>query len=192
MKNQVFGGILTFLLELAIGILLLINWTMFTAAIAIVAGVVLCLMGIRSVFVYFRTDAETAAKGSNLTLGLAELLLGAFLISNSDVIVAMTPVLTVVYGLVILFGGLAKIQTTVNMLRLKHQRWYFGAIAAIVSLACAGVILLNPFATTDALWIFLGISLIVEAVLDILSTILGRKVREEKASEEKTEVNPEE
>lgn len=182
MKSQIFGGVLTFLLELVIGILLLIDPVSFTAAIAVVGGGVLCVMGAWSVITYFRSDAETAAKGSNLTVGLCELLVGIYLLSHSDVIVAMTPVLTKLYGLVILVGGLAKVQTTVNMLRLKRQRWYFGAVAAVVSLVCAGVLLLDVFSATDV-WIFLGISLIVEAVLDILSSILGRKVRPEKKNE---------
>ena len=38
---------------------------------------------------------------------------------------------------------------------------------------CAVVILLNPFATTEVLWIFAGITLIVEAFVDIVSIFVN-------------------
>jgi len=65
------------------------------------------------------------------------------------------------------------------MLRLKWKRWYLAAIGAVISLLCAAVILMNPFTTTGVLWVFVGVTLIVDAVFDIVTLLFG-KAKEEK------------
>lgn len=71
-----------------------------------------------------------------------------------------------------------KLQTTVNLIRLKKDKWYVCGIAALVSAVCAVVILSNPFATTAVLWMFTGIALIVEAFVDIVSILVNTKSNE--------------
>lgn len=51
-------------------------------------------------------------------------------------------------------------------------------ISAVVSVVCGIVIITNPFSTAAVLWIFTGISLVAEAVFDILTAILGSKQEE--------------
>lgn len=59
--------------------------------------------------------------------------------------------MTVVYGVAVLLAVLMKLQTTVNLISLKKDKWYVCGIAALVSAVCAVVILSNPFATTAVL-----------------------------------------
>ena len=73
--------------------------------------------------------------------------------------------------LCVLLLGLRRIQWTVDMIRLKMRRWYWPAIGAGLSLLVAVVILLNPFETLATLWVFTGIALIAEAVVDVLTLI---------------------
>jgi len=61
------------------------------------------------------------------------------------------------------------------MLRVKNPRWWWGAISAGVSIICALVIIRNPFSSTVVLWWFTGISLVVEAVFDVITMIMSRK-----------------
>lgn len=74
----------------------------------------------------------------------------------------------------------------VDMLRLQNNKWFWAGINSAVSIICAVVILWSPFTSTTVLWIFAGVSLIVEAVLDIVTIFLayiGKKVVEEIAVE---------
>ena len=64
------------------------------------------------------------------------------------------------------------------MLRLKRKRWFLAMISAAVSVICGIVIITSPFSTTAVLWMFTGISLVVEAVFDIMTAILGNKQEE--------------
>lgn len=168
-----FSGIAMSLAELIVGILLLVNPVGFTSGIIAALGVGLMIAGVCSVVRYFRADPEEASVKQLLTKGLVELLGGAFCAFNSHWFIVTFPVLALVYGVVILITGLTKIQWLADVIRLKRRRWYLAAISAIVSICCGVVIIIRPFSTTAVLWMFTGISLILEAVFDMISAIFG-------------------
>jgi len=184
--------------ELIIGILLLINPVSFTAGIIVLLGVSMLATGILFGYKYFRMDAEEAKKGNMLTFSILLVMTGAFCILRSDWFIATFPILTVIYGIMMLVAGVSKIQTMVDMLRLHNNKWFWAGINAVVSIVCAVVILWSPFTSTAVLWIFAGVSLIIESVLDIVTLFLSYigknvvdEIIEEMPEEEKTEI-PEE
>ena len=169
------------LVELIIGILLLVNPIGFTSGIIIAFGIVLMIMGISTTIKYFRTEPEEAAVSQILVKGLIMLLAGAFCAFNSHWFIATFPVLTLVYGVVILITGITKVQWTIDIIRMKRSKWFWAAISAAISIVCGVVIITSPFSTTAVLWMFIGISLIVEAVLDMIGSIFCNR---EKATNE--------
>ena len=178
--------------ELVIGILLLINPVSFTSGIIVLLGVSMLATGILFGYKYFRMDAEEAKKGNMLTFAILLVMMGAFCILRSDWFIATFPILTVIYGIMMLVAGVSKIQTMVDMLRLHNNKWFWAGINAVVSIICAVVILWSPFTSTAVLWIFAGVSLIVEAVFDIVTLFLayiGKKVVDEIMEELKEEVH---
>ena len=166
--------ILLCLLEALIGVLLVVDPIGFTSGIIIVFGIALLILGLICTIGYFRTDAVEAALRGALVKGLAMLLAGAFCVLQPMWFIATFPLLTILYGVVILFAGLCKMQWAVDALRLKAGRWYLPAISAIASIICGFVVLLNPFASTLVLWMFTGITLIVEALLDVVVLFFAR------------------
>lgn len=168
--------------ELIIGILLLINPVSFTSGIIVLLGVCMLATGILFGYKYFRMDAELAKKGNILTWAILLVMIGIFCILRTDWFIATFPILTVLYGIIMLISGVSKIQTMVDMLRLQNNKWFWAGINAAVSIICAVVILWSPFTSTAVLWIFVGVSLIVEAALDIVTIFLayiGKKVVKE-------------
>ena len=172
------------LVEAIIGILLLVNPIGFTSGIIIAFGIVLMIMGISKTIKYFHTEPEEAAVGQILVKGLLMLLTGAFCAFNSHWFIATFPVLTLVYGVVILITGITKVQWTFDIIRMKRSKWFWAAISAAISILCGIVIITSPFSTTAVLWMFIGVSLIVEAVFDMIGSILGN--REKKTDETET------
>ena len=85
------------------------------------------------------------------------------------------PALTIIYGVVVFLTGLGKVQLTADMLRRKSKKWFLAIISAVISIACAAVILNNPFTSTAVLWMFTGITLIVESVIDLVTLIISGK-----------------
>jgi len=169
------GSVLIMLLELIVGILLLIDPQKFTAVIVTIAGIILAAFGIVMIFRYFRSEAHAAARQYELAKGLVLAGGGVFCILRATWFTQVFQVLALLYGLGVLLTGVVKVQMAVDMLRLGSRRWYFGALGALVTVVFALIILLNPFKTMQVLWNFIGIVLIIEAVLDIAAMILTRE-----------------
>ncbi len=165
------GKIILSICELVIGIILLINPVGFTAGIIVAVGAVLIVTGVISIFRYFRAEPAAAVVGQSLTRGLISIVVGGFCIINSRWFIVTFPLLTILYGVGTLITGIAKLQWTVDMIRLKMNRWFLMGIAALLTIICAVVILCNPFGSTAVLWTFVAITLIVEAVIDIIAAL---------------------
>lgn len=169
------NAIILCIIEVVVGILLLINPVGFTAGIIIAAGVALMVDGLLNVIRYFKSAPAEAAAGQLLMRGLITLLAGAFCTFNPEWFIATFPMIAILYGVAVLVGGLSKVQITMDMLRAKNPKWWWGAISAAISIICAFIMIKNPFSSTVALWWFTGISLIVEAVFDLVTLIMSRK-----------------
>lgn len=174
------SNILVCIFEVIVGILVLIDAVAFTSGIIISCGVVLLFMGLSSMIRYFRMDPEEAAMSQQLLKGLVLTVFGVFCATNSRWFIDTFPLLTFVYGTVILIAGLGKVQWAIDMLRMKKDKWFLPAISAIVSILCAVIILNNPFGSMDILWILTGISLIMEAMFDVVALAIGGRVKERK------------
>ena len=88
-------GFIVCLFEIIVGILLLVSPIGFTSGIIITAGILLCILGIKSVIKYFRTNISEAIKGQQLFKGAVFLIAGLFCIIKSNWFVATFPLLTV-------------------------------------------------------------------------------------------------
>lgn len=173
--NRNIVNIISCVAEIMIGILLLINPVGFTAGIIMALGIALAILGVSNIVGYFRTDPEEAAQTSGLMKGLL-LVGGAFVcLFKTEWLIAAFPLITVFYGVVILITGINKLQWAVDLLRMKQKYWFVALIGALLSVLFAVIILMNPFASVGILWTFIAVSLIVEAVMDILTFIFGRK-----------------
>lgn len=96
------------------------------------------------------------------------------LISQGSNIIVLE-LLTVLYGIVTLIGGINKIQWAVDMFRTSKKYWFIEVTGAVLTIICAVLILSNPFTSTAVLWIFIGVTMIIEAVVDVFAFIFGRK-----------------
>lgn len=164
------GSLLGYLFELLAGVLLVMDAERFVYVLVKILGVVLMLIGVFLIIRYFVGDAAISAMGQRLFRGLLALLSGGFLaiLFSQGWLYKLFPVLTVLCGVVILTEALFKVQLMADLIRLKAGRWYLPAVSAVISIFCSIVIFLNPFGVTEALWMFIGIVLVIEAVMDII------------------------
>ncbi len=169
------NAIIMCIIELAAGILLLVDPVGFTSGIIIAAGIALMVDGLLNVIRYFRSSPAEAAAGQLLMRGLLALLAGAFCTFNSEWFIVTFPIITILYGIAVLIGGLIKVQFAADLLRAKNSKWWWGAISAAISIICALVMIGDPFSSTVALWWFIGISLIAEAVFDVITLIVSSR-----------------
>ncbi len=178
-RKETLNNLVMSLCEIVIGVLLLINPIGYTTGILIVLGVVLALAGLVSVIAYFRQPPEEAVLGHQLSIGLIEITVGLFCALRAKWLIATVPVLILLYGVILLVTGFVKIQWAIDLFRLKRGPWFVPLISAALAFLAAAIIFMNPLTTTAFLWTYTAITLIVEAVVDIISVIFrGRKRRE--------------
>lgn len=182
--NFAVGKLILLLFEAAVGIVLLVNPIGFATVFITVVGVLLAAVGLVFILQYFRSEPLEAQRGQGLLKGCCALLVGLFCALNTQWFINAFPFLTVIHGIVILFTGIIRVQWTVDMLRLKLERWYIAAGGAVVSIALAVVIFVNPFGVTEAIWTFIGISFLVDAVADLAVLIFSGRLEKEPAKRE--------
>ncbi len=172
--RQTANAIILCIIEAAAGILLLIHPVGFTSTVIIVAGIALMLDGLLNIINYFRSNPADGAAGQLLMRGRICILAGAFCAFNSGWFLVTFPVITVLYGVAVLVGGMGKIQAAMDMRRMGNNKWWWALISAVISIVCAMVIINNPFSSTMAIWLFTGISLIAEAIVDVIALVVSR------------------
>jgi uncharacterized membrane protein HdeD (DUF308 family) len=63
------------------------------------------------------------------------------------------------------------------MIRIKQKFWFIALISAVVTLAISVIVILNPFTSTVVLWRFIGITLILQAVIDLITFFFSKKAK---------------
>lgn len=184
LKNSM-STIILCVFELAVGILLLIDPVSFTKAIFVIAGIVLVVIGVLNVLKYFFTRPDEAIIHQYMAKGLIAVTGGVFCLVNPQWFLNTFPVIAMVYAIAVVIAGILKIQLTFDMLRCKSNKWFLATISAVISIGCGIVILFNPFATLEILWIFTGASLIIEAVLDTITLIINEREKKQREKLEK-------
>ena len=174
-KNKRINALVLCLGELLIGILLLVKPVGFTSGIIIAIGVALMLRGVMDIVSYFKAGAAEAAKQRGLAKGVVSLLLGFVCSFMTNWLMTAFPFVGMIYGIMLVLLGVEKVQTAVDQKRLGISKWYMAAISAVISVVCGAIIMFNPFTTTVYMWMFTGISLIVEAIADIISFAMNQK-----------------
>lgn len=180
------GELFVSLGETVVGVLLLVDPVRFTSGILVAFGALVSLLGVYYAVRYFLSEPRQASRECTLSKGLLLLCAGLFCMLGRGAIISTFPALTVIFGAGLLLISLFKVQKAVDMLRMKRDKWFLAAISAATALAAAVLVFVNPFESALLLWIIIGVTLIAEAVLDLLS-IFMRMRRKEQTSGEKTE-----
>ena len=163
------GSIVTCILEIVVGVLLLINPVGFTSGIIVGSGVLLCLGGLLSIVRYFMMKPELAMQKQLLFKGLLALMGGAVCITKYDWFLGAFPLLTVIYAIAMLVLAAGKLQKMADLKRLGLPRWYMPGLSAALAAVLAVIILVNPFGAVTAVWTFVAVSLIAEAIMEIIT-----------------------
>lgn len=156
-------------IEILTGILLLVDPVGFTTLIIQVLGAALAVFGVLEAVRYFRTPAVEA--GKSLSAGILSVMFGLWCVCRGEWFLTLFPLLTTLYGVGVLASGAVRIQWAVDMLRLKIGHWGLMAASALLTMLCALVILANPFASTAVLWMFTGVTMILEAVISAVAAV---------------------
>lgn len=149
-----------------LGLVLLIWPNMAVSVILNAIGIFCIVLGIIDAVRYFLLDARAAIVSNDLAIGLSWIACGVLVIALKGLLISILPFF---FGLVVLIGGLVKVQGALCFKRMHAARWYVELICSAVSIVLGAFILFNPFSTGLLLMRFIGGALVVESVSDLCS-----------------------
>ena len=135
-------------------------------------GAVCILIGLVHVVKYFTLNAQEAVISNDMALGLAWIVGGTSVIVFKGLLVSLLPIL---FGLIILVGGVIKIQSALGFKRMNAGRWQVELICAVISVVLGILILANPFSTALLMMRVIGASLLLEGGMDLASRFAYKK-----------------
>ncbi len=149
-------------------LLILLNETVtHVAAWALAAGLILA--GGWLLIRYLRADIRKRLAGADMAMGLVLLLAGILLIASPT---DMRDVFPKIWGLSLIFGGFLKIQYAFDEWSVHVRRWWIMLIFATVSLTIGILALLNKSIFGSSQHLVVGIFMIGEAALDLVTYFL--------------------
>lgn len=162
--------VITALVYLILGLTLAIWPGTARMIICYTAGILLILYGLGRIFAQWNSQGFLSL-GNGYLLGLVSLLLGLLLLLRAEAVLA---IFGTVLALIIIADSLIKLQISYQ-LRGRHMgSARRNAICALVTLLLGLLMLFNPFKAVDVMTVFIGISLMVNGIINF---IIGLDVR---------------
>lgn len=166
LKRLKWNHVIMSVLYIALGIfLLVVPGTALNVVCYALGGIVLAGAVIQLVR-YFTVERGVWRSQFTLVSGLVCLGLGAFLILRSDLVVRALPV---VFGLFVIFDSLGRVQNALELRRCQYNSWKGFLVLALLSVVLGIVMVVNPFGAMETLVMAIGVILIVEGALNLLS-----------------------
>ncbi|MBQ6520344.1 MAG: DUF308 domain-containing protein [Anaerolineaceae bacterium] len=160
--------------EVYAGIRLLTNPVDFTASVVYLFGIIMLIVGVVSVIRALQAKAK-----SNLPYrlglfgGILDIIVGVLCVFLTDKVIALFPVLIMIYGIIMVVAGIHKIRNYLVLKDLGFRFSWLVIVSAILTIILGVIVFLNPFTATATAWTVTGIFLIVEGVFDLFTFIFS-------------------
>ena len=149
------------------------------------------IIGIVRIISYMVTKVENriVEDTNGLAVGASLIILGIFVMLKGTMFIMLFPF---VLGFMITYKGLEGFQNVVNLKKFGYPVPMATLIVAAAVTVFGIIVMMNPFATAQALFRMLGIGLFVSGLVDIIMDIIfTTKVRRGRPDEVKMEPEPE-
>lgn len=159
------GAILT----AVFGLILLIWPSLSSAVICYALSAGLLIFGIYRIITHFRKQPQSMPLQHDFASGVMLVAVALFILLEPDLIISLLPVLL---GLLLIMGAARELQFMVDLKRLHEGRWVMALVAALIQVILGILILWNPFATAMVLMQFIGVSVLIESISQIVFTAI--------------------
>ncbi|MDE5853801.1 MAG: DUF308 domain-containing protein [Ruminococcus sp.] len=144
-----------------------------TLAVRICGGI-LAIFGGFKLIGYFSKDLFRLAFQYDLAFGILLLSIGAVMLIRPSGIINITGVMI---GLYILADGLMKIQIAIDSKHFGIRSWYWIMTTAVLACIAGLVLLFRPADGARIITVLMGISLLLEGALNLLTVLVAVKLK---------------
>lgn len=173
MRTAKWGYIFISAVMLVFGIMLIALPDFSVTLPGIICGIMLILFGIVRLVGYFSKDLYRLAFQYDLALGVVMIICGIMLLLKPKSFLTVT---CIAPGLAILADSVFKLQISVEARQFGIKQWLLILISAILSGICSLLLIFRPLESGRAIAVMIGISLIAEAVMNIITMITAVKI----------------
>lgn len=168
MKNLKWNLILMSVMYIALGLFLVVEPGTALNAVCYALGAVVLICALLQFVRYFTAERGVFQSQLTLIFGVICLALGGFLIVRSDIVIRILPI---VFGLFVVFDSLGRIQNALELRRCRYSSWKGFLLLALLSVVLDIIMITNPFGTMETLVMAIGVILLVEGALNLLSAL---------------------
>ena len=158
-----------------LGVLLMADPGLSVALIGDIVGIALMAFGIIKLIGYFSKDLYRLAFQFDLAFGILLVALGLALLIKPE---SAMNILCIILGIEIIADGLFKIQTSLDARRFGLNTWWLILSLAIIAGAIGAVLIFYPSERAQTLTWLLGLSLMVEGILNLCVALCAIKIIE--------------
>ena len=173
MRMAKIGYIVLSVVRCALGVWFILCPEMSVSAIGITMGIVMILFGAVKLVGYFSKDLFRLAFQHDLAMGILQLVLGCVLIFRASPVIN---ILCALLGVYVLADALVKVQIAVDSRAFGLEKWWMILTSAIVTGVLGVLLVLRPSESAQALMILLGVSLITEGVMNMITVLVSVKM----------------
>lgn len=138
-----------------------------------ILGISLILFGAVKLVGYFSKDLFRLTFQFDLALGILVIILGLIMLIRADHIMVF---LSIIYGVYVMADGMLKIQIALDSRKFGIRMWWLIFGAAAITTAIGFFMVLRPFTGAEFLIALLGMSLLAEGILNLITVISTVKV----------------
>ena len=172
-KAAKIGYIMISILLCVLGIVLIAVPDFSVTLLCRLGGGIMVLFGLVKIVGYCSKDLYRLAFQFDLAFGLLLVALGVILIIRTD---AMVNLICIVMGICVLADALLKIQISIDSKAFGIQKWWLILAVAILTGAAGFLLVLRPSESAQVVMILLGVTLITEGVLNLITILTAVKI----------------
>lgn len=151
-----------------VGIFLLLWSEVVTDVISKLVGVFLIIAGCVNFYEFYKGDRENVYTKSKVVYGIISFIAGVVFFTKPGLI---KDLISIVVGIYILIQSIFKIKEALLLKSSGIDKWLTPFILAVIELVCAVLCIFGNLIVPDLVIQFIGIVLIVYAVIDIVNAI---------------------
>lgn len=167
------GYIIMSVLMTAFGIVLIASPETLASAMCSVMGVAAAVFGAVKLVSYFSKDLFRLAFQHDLAEGILLVILGVTCAVRPELFLGF---MGAVFGVCVLADGLFKIQVAVDAKEFGVGKWWLILAASVVTAIAGFFLIIDPIGGAAAAAVILGISLIAEGVLNLITVLVAVKI----------------
>ena len=154
---------------IVLGVVLIMYPSQVQKLISYILAFALIAMGIVNLIQYTRLDTNQIVNSYDLVLGFSTMIGGILIIINVE---RFEQLVFIVMGFMILVSGVMKLQSSVNLMRLRSTNWQVPFAMAMIGIVYGIIMLINPFGAGGFFFAMMGIGFILSGITDIIVSVM--------------------